>query len=404
MPGAFLYEDISGTAAVTSAQATVPAMPLSALADPQPRTRVRLMGSTARLLLDFGTPQLIDLAALISTNLTATATVRWRAADALALLTSDATLPWDTAAGATLLAATTRVGLQPDPMGGNAAVSYTESGNGAVRATATYAVTAGLTYRVTVWARRVSGTGAIVGNLIRVIHPDASSTALNASGNLTASWARYTLDVTPATSGNATVEWLRGINVSTGEVAIYGGEIGGVASHDTGVAAAATAPECNGNVVLPRAAGTIAARYLQWDIADAALSWIDIGLAPTGALWRLSRSHDYGIEEGRLILDRRERNAFTGAEFPVPAVANPRSARFSLSGLSTAEAIGAHRAMVLRLGAAGDGLWIPDLALGTTEMNARSIWGAMAQPGGSAAAARRYLNQHSRSFELVERL
>jgi len=34
------------------------------------------------------------------------------------------------------------------------------------------------------------------------------------------------------------------------------------------------------------------------------------------------------------MLDRRDRNPYTGAEFPVPAIVNPRMAAFTLPALS----------------------------------------------------------------------
>ena len=36
------------------------------------------------------------------------------------------------------------------------------------------------------------------------------------------------------------------------------------------------------------------------------------------------------------MLDRRDRNLYTGAEFPVPAIVNPRMAAFTLPALSPA--------------------------------------------------------------------
>ncbi len=70
----------------------------------------------------------------------------------------------------------------------------------------------------------------------------------------------------------------------------------------------------------------------------------------------------YGVREGRLIRDQRDRNPLTGAAFVVPALANPRFAPFTLPALSRAEATDAHRDLVRRLGAARDALWIPETA------------------------------------------
>lgn len=172
---------------------------------------------------------------------------------------------------------------------------------------------------------------------------------------------------------------------------------------NSGQVAPSTDASCNGNVVVVRAAGPATGRYLRINISPT-LAPIDIGLVVAGQLWRPSRAHAYGIEEGRLILDRRERNSFTGAEFPVAAVGNPRTARFTLPALTTAEARGAFRTMVATLGAAGDALWIPDLSLSQAELNARSLWGSVATAGDVMAAAMQKQNVHSRAFSITERL
>jgi hypothetical protein len=85
---------------------------------------------------------------------------------------------------------------------------------------------------------------------------------------------------------------------------------------------------------------------------------MDIGLLVAGQLWRLQRGTAYGIREGRVMLDRRDRNPYTGAEFPVPAIINPRFAAFTLPALSVAEARNQHRELLRRLGATGDAFWI----------------------------------------------
>ena len=112
----------------------------------------------------------------------------------------------------------------------------------------------------------------------------------------------------------------------------------------------------------------------------------------------------YGVTEGRLMLDRRDRNPLTGAEFPVPAVSNPRITRFTLPLLTNTEIRSQHRAMVAALGAAGDALWIPDTGLALSELNVRSLWGAIAALGDEAVAARDHLATNSRGFRIVERL
>ena len=139
-------------------------------------------------------------------------------------------------------------------------------------------------------------------------------------------------------------------------------------------------------------------------IAAPGAALIDIGRIVAGPLWRISRSVAYGVQEGRETLDRRDRNPLTGAEFPVPALANPRLARFTLPLLSAAEIRTLHRTLLAALGGAGEALWIPETSLSLAELNARSIWGAVAAPGEEALAIRDSPAGTSRSFRIVERV
>ena len=102
--------------------------------------------------------------------------------------------------------------------------------------------------------------------------------------------------------------------------------------------------------------------------------------------------------------DRRDRNPYTGAEFPVPAIVNSRMAAFTLPALSTAEAGNQHRDMLRRLGAAHDTLWIAELTDSLAERNRRAIWGALNAPGEVAAISRDSLPLASRTFRMVERV
>jgi hypothetical protein len=97
-------------------------------------------------------------------------------------------------------------------------------------------------------------------------------------------------------------------------------------------------------------------------------------------------------------------NPLTGARFPVPALANPRFAKFTLPPLTTAEARGAFRALTRALGSVGDLLWIPETALAQAELNNRSLWGAVAAPGDLAGASRDSFAAMSRSFQIIERV
>lgn len=257
MPAGFLYDIASAT--FTSAEAVTPSLPITNLADPQPRRRARLTGASVSIVADFGVARAIDCVALISTTLTAGATIRARL-----------------------------------------------------------------------------------------------GTVLN-------TWTT-----------------------------------------DTGTLAAEAQEAAQGNVILTLAS-PVTARFLRIDIADAP-AFTDIGLCIAGALWRVQRGTAYGITEGRVMLDRRDRNPFTGAEFPVPAIANPRYCAFTLPSLSTAEARTQHRDLVRLLGAARDGLVIPELNDSLAERNRRAIWGAINLPGEDAGVSRDSLPLSSRSFRVTERL
>jgi hypothetical protein len=172
---------------------------------------------------------------------------------------------------------------------------------------------------------------------------------------------------------------------------------------DTGTINAEAQDEAQGNVVLVLPA-SITARYLRIDLTDGAAASMDIGLLVAGQLWRLQRGTAYGIREGRVMLDRRDRNPFTGAEFPVPAIINPRFAAFTLPALSVAEARNQHRDLLRRLGAAGDALWIAELGDSLAERNRRAIWGAVNAPGDEASVSRDSLRLASRAVRMVERV
>lgn len=180
------------------------------------------------------------------------------------------------------------------------------------------------------------------------------------------------------------------------------GTVLGTWTTDTGVLAAEAQDAAQGNVILTLPAA-VTAQYLRLDIADSP-AFTDIGLCFAGALWRVLRGTAYGIIEGRVMLDRRDRNPFTGAEFTVPAIANPRYCAFTLPSLSTTEARTQHRDLVRLLGAARDGLVIPELNDSLAERNRRAIWGAINLPGEDAGVTRDSLPLSSRSFRVTERL
>ena len=175
------------------------------------------------------------------------------------------------------------------------------------------------------------------------------------------------------------------------------------AAWDTGAVAAQTDANANGNVILLNATSATG-RHLRIDVDDAAAPTVDIGRIVAGPLWRPGIGMEYGAQEGRLVLDKRTRNVDTGAEFPVPAVGNPRQAVFNLPYISTADAVAQWRAMLDTLGGVGDALWVPDDGLSQAELNRRSIWGAANPAGGSSLLARASFVHHTRQFTLVERL
>lgn len=88
----------------------------------------------------------------------------------------------------------------------------------------------------------------------------------------------------------------------------------------------------------------------------------------------------------------------------MPALTNPRTARFTLPLLTNAEIRTQHRAMLAALGAAGDALWIPDTGLLQAELDARSLCGAVSVPGEEAVAVRGTPAGNSRAFKTIERV
>ena len=81
MPGAFLYDNVAKGAMLTSAQANVPSMPLANLQDAQPRRRARLNAASVVLDVDLLAALPVDCVAMLSTTLSANATIRVRLAN-----------------------------------------------------------------------------------------------------------------------------------------------------------------------------------------------------------------------------------------------------------------------------------------------------------------------------------
>lgn len=207
------------------------------------------------------------------------------------------------------------------------------------------------------------------------------------------------LDCVAAISSTATPAATVRVRLSTADASGVAGD-----AWDSGAAVLAdTGPEAYGNILVVRAAGPATGRYLLVDIVDGDLMSLDLGYLAAGPLWRVSRAVSYGSREGRMMMDRRDRNTFTGAEFPVPSLLNPRFAVFAVQNMNGTEITTQHREMTRRLGAAGDALWIPDTGLSRFEMNRRAIWGAMAQPGDDVGAERVNFIGWSRAWRIIER-
>ena len=629
MPGAFLYDNVARFAALSSDEATVGAMPLSNLQDPQPRRRARLMGSSASVIADMGVNVSVDCAALISTTLGAGATVRARVGSEAALVEAAPIVDLDFMAGALPSGVTfsraslawffnesgllvqaannvarfdhdqvtrTRRGLLMEPARTNIALwsrDLTQSAwvktnvtaaldvegiDGATNAASSLAATsangtalqtiasASSARVASFFVRRIAGAGAV--------EITQNNGATWSAITLTAAWQRFVIPVATganpvigfrlATSGdvvavdvaqsevgtfatspiitgasaatraaetatmpvsvpenfsilreaqhvaflgagaNATLGLMGvdagnssnsfyfrlidaalpyvdlravagveiknsanftvtigqiirqaaayapsdmavsvnggGIDIDTSgalpgmtrilinqaeaisyerRIRLYGSRLSNAQlialsgtgstlvpaeiTGDTGAIAAEAEDANQGNVILTLPAPVVG-RYLRIDISNPTAAFTDIGVLAAGALWRLLRGTAYGIREGRVMLDRRDRNPFTGAEFPVPAIANPRMAAFTLPSLSTSEARNQHRALIRLLGAAGDALWIAELNDTLAERNRRAIWGAVNVPGEDAAVSRDSFPLSSRAFRVTERL
>ena len=177
-----------------------------------------------------------------------------------------------------------------------------------------------------------------------------------------------------------------------------------VSNWDSGfvdVSAGITGESFNGNVVILHPSSATG-RYMRIDISDVA-AYLDIGRIVAGPLWRVRYGFAYGAAEGRLILDRRERNGHTGAEFAVPATNNPRMATFTLPLLADSEVAGEWRQMQDNLGAVGDAIWIPHTGATQAEINARAVFGAVQRPGESLVTRANFAGS-TRTFSIVERV
>jgi hypothetical protein len=90
------------------------------------------------------------------------------------------------------------------------------------------------------------------------------------------------------------------------------------APHDSVLLPAQTGDKAKGSVMLVRS-GAATARHLLVNVVESSPPAIDTGLLGAGPLWRPAQGNASGVHEGHLILDQRDRNPLTGAEFVVPA-------------------------------------------------------------------------------------
>lgn len=179
----------------------------------------------------------------------------------------------------------------------------------------------------------------------------------------------------------------------------------------TGVAAevfttSTTTPDADrsrGQAVILRPAD-VSFRYLRIHIENPPGGFVDVGFLAVFPTVRLVSSMGFGFTEGRVAVGVREVNGFTGAEFGVPGLAQPRLARFALPTLRAAEYHGTLRAMLDDTGPADDVAWVPDSALSAAEMNRRTIYGGLARPGQDMVIARDRPMLASAVFSLVERV
>lgn len=94
------------------------------------------------------------------------------------------------------------------------------------------------------------------------------------------------------TGTNLTAAATRRVRLSSVDATGAAGDV-----HDSGVAAAGADPRHNGAVFYPLAAD-LSARYLRVDLADASLSFLDVGLLLAGPAFRPARNMSFGWSVG----------------------------------------------------------------------------------------------------------
>lgn len=148
----------------------------------------------------------------------------------------------------------------------------------------------------------------------------------------------------------------------------------------------------------------ITARYMRLLITDIAGSVIDIGSVMAMATIRPTNGMGFGATEGRRGLGVADRNEFTGAEFRVAGVAQPRYADFSLPSLTSTEYAGSIRNLIADTTPADDVAYIPDDGLTQGEINLRTVIGGIKTPGEDLGIARDRPMRGTVRFRITERL
>lgn len=172
---------------------------------------------------------------------------------------------------------------------------------------------------------------------------------------------------------------------------------GATAEEGTASVTAAGTSASRYNVHIP--ASGWSARYLRITVSGLSAG-CDIGLAFAGPVMRLSYGIQ-GLEEGRLMLDGRDRNPRSGVEFNLPSLMNPRYVAGTLARLTRAEIAGGMRTL-LEGGAVADVLFIPSMEDTQAELSARCIWGSI-NDAGSRAGLRRAGILGARNFVVTDR-
>lgn len=148
----------------------------------------------------------------------------------------------------------------------------------------------------------------------------------------------------------------------------------------------------------------LSARYTRIDFGLISGTYFDIGTIAVMPTLRLQGGMAFGATEGRRTLGVADANPFTGSEFRVNGIWQPRYADFSLPRIRSTEYEGTLRDMLADVDAADDVAWIPDADLSQAELNARGILGGIKQPGADLGIARDRPQRSSARFRLVERI